>query len=58
MGVPERGLWPELLNSDAECYGGRGLGNFGSVLADPIPAHGHAHSLSLTVPALGVLLLG
>ena len=58
VGVPERGLWPELLNSDAECYGGRGLGNFGSVLADPIPAHGHAHSLSLTVPALGVLLLG
>jgi 1,4-alpha-glucan branching enzyme len=31
VGVPLRGHWREVLNSDAKIYGGQGEGNFGSV---------------------------
>jgi 1,4-alpha-glucan branching enzyme len=57
VGVPDRGVWAELLNSDAEAYGGSGVGNLGEVHARPIPSHGRPYSLSLTVPPLGVLFL-
>ncbi|MFH2010144.1 MAG: 1,4-alpha-glucan branching protein GlgB [bacterium] len=56
VGVPSGGAWRELLNSDAEAYGGSGVGNCGVVQADPIPTHGRPHSLLLTLPPLGALL--
>ena len=55
VGVPRDGRWQEVLNSDAECYGGSGQGNLGGVLADSIEAQGRAHSLCLTLPPLSVL---
>jgi 1,4-alpha-glucan branching enzyme len=55
VGVPRGGFWKETLNSDAKIYGGSGYGNFGGVEATPVPAHGRYHSLSLTLPPLGVL---
>ncbi len=57
VGVPQGGLWRELLNSDAGVYGGSGVGNFGAVEAAPVPAHGRAHALTLTLPPLGCVLL-
>ncbi len=57
VGVPRGGRWRELLNSDAEIYGGSGMGNFGGVEAAPVAAHGRFHSLSLTLPPLGVVFL-
>jgi 1,4-alpha-glucan branching enzyme len=57
VGVPRGGFWKEVLNSDARIYGGSGDGNFGGVEATPVPAHGKYHSLSLTLPPLGVLFL-
>jgi 1,4-alpha-glucan branching enzyme len=57
IGVPRGGPWLEVLNSDAEPYGGSNRGNLGEVLAEEVPAHGHAQSLALTVPPLGFLLL-
>ncbi len=57
VGVPEGGRWLELLNSDAEIYGGSGMGNLGGVVAAPVAAHGHYHSLRLTVPPLATLYL-
>ncbi len=56
VGVPAAGPWKELLNSDAKDYGGRGLGNLGSVEAVAEPLHGRSHSLRLTLPPLGVLV--
>ena len=56
IGVPDDGEWTELLNSDAEHYGGRGLGNHGSVSADAVPIHGRPHSLELRIPPLSVLV--
>jgi 1,4-alpha-glucan branching enzyme len=55
IGVPREGFWKETLNSDAKLYGGSGHGNVGGVEATPIPSHRRYHSLSLTLPPLGVL---
>ncbi|GAA4065636.1 1,4-alpha-glucan branching protein GlgB [Microbacterium laevaniformans] len=52
LDLPAGGAWRELLNSDAESYGGSGVGNFGTVHADD---NGRA---TLVLPPLGVLWLG
>jgi 1,4-alpha-glucan branching enzyme len=57
VGVPRGGIWRERLNSDAHSYGGSGLGNAGQVQADAHSTHGRPHSLTLTLPPLGVLFL-
>jgi 1,4-alpha-glucan branching enzyme len=55
VGVPSGGYWQEVLNSDAELYGGSGVGNFGGVEAGPVAAGEMYHSLMLRLPPLGVL---
>jgi 1,4-alpha-glucan branching enzyme len=55
VGVGRAGRWDEVLNSDATDYGGSGQGNFGGVWTDPVWAHGHEHSLNLTLPPLGMV---
>ena len=57
IGVPRAGAYDELLNSDAEAYGGGNVGNSGVVFSEPIPSHGQAQSLRLSLPPLGCLLL-
>ena len=57
VGVPRGGFYCERINTDAAIYGGGNVGNAGNVLAETIPAHGHAHSLSLTLPPLATLVL-
>jgi len=57
LGVPTGGFWRELLNSDAPLYGGSGVGNYGGVEAAPVPAHGRMHSITITLPPLGVIYL-
>jgi 1,4-alpha-glucan branching enzyme len=55
VGVPLGGRWYERLNSDAEVYGGSGVGNLGEVEAEAIPFHGRQWSLDLTLPPLSVV---
>jgi 1,4-alpha-glucan branching enzyme len=57
VGVARPGYWKELLNSDAQFYGGSGQGNGGGAEASNIRWHHRPHSLSLTLPPLGALLL-
>jgi 1,4-alpha-glucan branching enzyme len=57
VGVPQGGRWAEALNSDAEVYGGSGVGNLGGVDAEEMPHHGRSHSLVLSLPPLGAVLL-
>jgi 1,4-alpha-glucan branching enzyme len=45
VGDPEPGVWQERLNSDAETYGGSGVGNMGEVETTPVPYHGRPASL-------------
>ncbi len=55
VGVPRGGHWRELLNSDAEIYGGSGMGNFGGLQAASPGAHGRDHALRVTLPPLAVV---
>ena len=57
LGLPSAGGWTEVLNSDAEVYGGSGVGNLGTVHAVDEPRHGRPASAALTIPPLGVLWL-
>ncbi|MBZ0300635.1 MAG: 1,4-alpha-glucan branching protein GlgB, partial [Anaerolineae bacterium] len=53
IGVPEAGVYQELLNSDSEFYGGHNVGNMGDIVAEDSPSHGYPQSLRLTLPPLG-----
>lgn len=57
IGVPIMGVWEEIYNSDAQCYGGTNLGNMGQIPAQDAPLHGQTASVSLTLPPLGVIVL-
>ena len=57
LGVTVSGRWRELLNTDAEAYGGSGLGNLGGVEAELVPTHGRPYSVSLTLPPLSAVFL-
>jgi 1,4-alpha-glucan branching enzyme len=57
LGVPEPGYYAELLNSDSAVYAGSNIGNHGGLPTEPIPAHGHAQSLVLTLPPLAAVVL-
>ncbi|MEP7345418.1 MAG: 1,4-alpha-glucan branching protein GlgB, partial [Gemmatimonadaceae bacterium] len=55
VGVPESLRWQEVLNSDAEEYGGAGWGNYGGVETEPTSLHGRPNSITLTLPPLSTL---
>jgi 1,4-alpha-glucan branching enzyme len=55
VGVPAAGYWREVLNSDAQLYGGSGMGNFGGVDSAPLSLHGRPQSLTITLPPLAVV---
>ncbi len=55
VGVPCGGFWKEVMNSDAEIYGGSNYGNAGGTEAVHSSMHGREYSLSLKLPPLGVL---
>ncbi len=57
VGVPRKGRWEEVLNSDAALYGGSGHGNMGGVMSAPLPAHGMRQSVNLVLPPLGLIAL-
>ncbi|MBK8256162.1 MAG: 1,4-alpha-glucan branching protein GlgB [Polyangiaceae bacterium] len=57
IGVPSPGRYSEIVNTDAREYGGSGMGNLGVVDTSPVPAHGFAQSIVLTLPPLAVLYL-
>ena len=57
IGVPTGGYYREVLNTDAECYGGTNVGNEGGEWAVPEPYAGRPYRLSLLLPPLGALYL-
>jgi 1,4-alpha-glucan branching enzyme len=57
VGVPKDGFWTEVLNSDAQDYGGSGQGSLGGVEASHVSFHGHPYSLNLTLPPLAAVFL-
>jgi len=55
VGVPEPGFYREIMNTDAEKYGGTNVGNLGGVHAEAIPWNDKPYSIYLRMPALGVI---
>ncbi|MCA1777231.1 MAG: 1,4-alpha-glucan branching protein GlgB [Loktanella sp.] len=56
VGVPQAGRWAERLNTDADSYGGGGIGNMGGATTEDVAADGRPHSLVLTIPPLSTLI--
>ena len=57
VGLPQGGIWRELLNTDAGLYGGSGVVNPKALPAQPIHWQGQDCSVLLSLPPLGVVWL-
>jgi len=55
IGVSEPGFYQEILNTDAEIYGGSNKGNYGGAWAQGQSWQGRPHSLVLQLPPLAVI---
>ncbi len=57
LGVPEAGEYYELINSDANRYGGSGLENLQPMPSAPMYWQSCPHSILLTLPPLSTVML-
>src|SRR5690606_31923714 len=57
VGVPYRGQWKEIFNSDDLKYGGSGALNQGNLNTSPINYHNRDYSVALTLPPLGITVI-
>ena len=57
IGLPSGGMWREVMNSDAERYGGSGVTNALAFDAEEVQWHGKAHSAEIVLPPLGAVVL-
>jgi 1,4-alpha-glucan branching enzyme len=57
IGVPYRGRWKEIFNSDNLRYGGAGVLNQGDIVTAPIKYHNQDYSISVTLPPLAMSVL-
>lgn len=55
IGVPRAGYYREILNTDAEVYGGGNIGNYGGIPSEAIAWQGREHSIQIELPPLGVV---
>lgn len=55
IGLPNSGMWREIINTDSVGYGGSGVGNLGAVYTEDTPWAGRPYSARVQIPALGVL---
>ncbi len=56
IGVPEKGFYKEILNSDSEIYGGSNVGNLGGLEAEKQQYLQWPYSISIQVPPLAVVV--
>ena len=57
IGVPKEGIYQEIMNSDSTYYGGTNTGNPPILQSSDSAWMGFGHSLTLTLPPLGALLI-
>lgn len=57
IGVPYRGQWKEIFNSDDLKYGGSGVLNPGMIHTSPIKYHSRDYSVAITLPPLGIAVI-
>ena len=52
IGVPAKGNWGEIFNSDAKSFWGGGVSNLAAVQSETVSWHGRENSINITVPPL------
>ncbi len=57
VGVPEKGSWKEIFNSNSSIYWGSGSHTNKTVKSTKLESHGFAHSIEVKLPPLGVVFL-
>jgi 1,4-alpha-glucan branching enzyme len=57
VGVPIKGTWKEIFNSDNVKYSGSGVLNQGLLATKPVKYHGKDYSFAVTLPPLGITIL-
>jgi 1,4-alpha-glucan branching enzyme len=57
IGLPTGGQWREVLNGDAELYGGSGVANVTPVTAADDPQHGLPFSADFRLPPLATIVI-
>lgn len=57
IGVPDKGAYVEVFNSDAEEFGGKGISNSDKLTTEDFPYHNRNQSLQLTIPPLATIFL-
>jgi 1,4-alpha-glucan branching enzyme len=55
IGVPAKGFYKEILNSDSTIYGGSGMGNLGGKWSDDWGCHNQSYSLNACLPPLAIV---
>jgi len=55
LGVPEAGFYREIINTDAETYGGSNVGNYGGVTSENVPWMAREYSLLIQLPPLATV---
>ncbi len=55
LGFPRPGRWRELLNTDADIYGGSNSGNLGGITAVGVGSHGLPASGEVFLPPIGTV---
>ncbi|PYT46155.1 MAG: hypothetical protein DMG45_00265 [Acidobacteria bacterium] len=54
-GLPKAGFYREIINTDAETYGGSNVGNFGGVQTQDVPWMGRQYSILIHLPPLATV---
>jgi 1,4-alpha-glucan branching enzyme len=55
IGLPRKGSYKQILNTDNEKYCGGGFGVVRSIKAEKIPSHGLDYSVAITLPPLATM---
>ena len=57
LGVPKKGVYEEIFNSDMEIYGGKDHVNPSLLLSENVSLHGQSFSLAINVAPLATIIL-
>lgn len=57
IGAPYAGVYTEIFSTEEAAFGGTGTKTCEMLHSDPVPMHGQAQSISLTLPPLSVAFL-